>query len=65
MDPNATLAEIRALLSKVTESLDADPTGGYLHVSVAQLVDRVTALDSWIRSGGFLPTAWAHTAGGA
>lgn len=52
MDPNETLRQIRALIQDV-RTLKDDPE------DVARvLADRVEALDSWLRQGGFPPEAW-------
>lgn len=49
MDPNATLAELRALLGedRVWDSDDID-----------RMAELIRALDGWMSSGGFLPKAW-------
>lgn len=49
MDPNATLAEIRALVAacQAGDIIDGD-----------RLAELVSALDEWITGGGFLPAAW-------
>lgn len=54
MDPNATLAEIRALTQarKNNESFDED--------DLDALCDAVEVLDRWLARGGFLPTDWAR-----
>ncbi len=49
MDPNETLARIRALCADMTDIDDAD---------AAELVELVGALDEWLSRGGFLPQAW-------
>lgn len=46
MDPNETLREIRELVGSTNTSE---------LLRLAQLVD---AMDDWIVSGGFLPSAW-------
>lgn len=52
MDPNANLAEQRALLRTYR-------TRGHLTKSQSErLVELVDALDAWIANGGFLPDAW-------
>lgn len=65
MDPNATLAELLALvaeLQRLADEPDDPPTDdaridGYLQ-SAARLAELLAGLDTWIRRGGFLPTAW-------
>lgn len=52
MDPNANLAELRAL---VKANADAE------HVSdhdTARMIELVDAIDGWMSKGGFLPAAW-------
>lgn len=49
MDPNATLAEIRRTL-KVMGDDPAEPQGN--------LGELIAALDGWLTTGGFLPSAW-------
>lgn len=53
MDPNAALAELRALVADGHET-DSDD-----HDRIAELV---RALDTWISRGGFLPAAWQQPA---
>jgi hypothetical protein len=54
MDPNETLKKIRELLKVVFNNME-----DFQMPQVAiDLADEVTALDSWITSGGFLPDAW-------
>jgi hypothetical protein len=49
MDPNAALAEIRAILT--------NPSFGMAEAfRLAELVD---GLDDWLTHGGFMPTEWA------
>jgi hypothetical protein len=52
MDPDATLAQIRAQLAAF------DTPGWPPPFDVTTLVDAVAALDQWLTRGGFLPTAW-------
>lgn len=47
MDPNATLAELREV---VTAELEADP--------FSPVAMRFAALDEWLSGGGFPPDAW-------
>lgn len=55
MDPNAALAEIRALVSKIDEFEWDDSTRAPL---ATVLAERVEALDVWLTSGGFKPADW-------
>jgi hypothetical protein len=49
MDPNQTLADLRELADKPV-SLD----------TCEEMQVLVSALDSWLSKGGFLPEAWAR-----
>jgi hypothetical protein len=55
MDPNAALDEIRAIVTRIqngtAHDLDSD-----------RLAELFAGLDDWIKSGGFLPTAWRQSA---
>ncbi|AEJ93349.1 hypothetical protein SEA_SUPERCALLIE99_82 [Mycobacterium phage SuperCallie99] len=51
MDPNQTLEDIRMTISDL-ERVGPDPD------MVANLMDRFTALDSWLTHGGFKPRDW-------
>jgi hypothetical protein len=55
MDPNATLARLRELLSLWEEwgSLDSNA-----EASMDEIVDLFYGLDQWITSGGFRPDDW-------
>jgi hypothetical protein len=57
MDPNATLAELRALAARATAAhargYDADPDDS------TRIVELFESLDGWLQRGGFLPAAWA------
>lgn len=53
MDPNATLAELRALVMD----------GGAEFEDPQRAAELFNALDEWITRGGFLPAAWTRTAG--
>lgn len=56
MDPDVTLADIRALCADMpdSETTSAADMGAHL----AALIDSVEALDEWLSRGGFLPAAW-------
>ena len=54
MDPDACLAEIRALVKEVQEAPTLQGQGYY----AADLAERVDALDEWLTKGGFVPAAW-------
>lgn len=57
MDPNITLAEIRALTLRIrnhkASADDAEMADDAVHLG--ELVD---GLDAWLSNGGFLPMAW-------
>jgi hypothetical protein len=49
MDPNATLAIIRANVSAIVWDDEAD---------ITELAEAFEALDEWLKTGGFMPTEW-------
>ncbi|AHG23865.1 HNH endonuclease [Mycobacterium phage EagleEye] len=51
MDPNQTLEDIKLTLADL-ERVGPDRD------MVANLMDKVTALDEWLSNGGFLPSDW-------
>lgn len=55
MDPDATLARIRAIVA-VFHTTD----NGNLDLAV-ELTDYVANLDTWLTGGGFLPSAWIQS----
>jgi hypothetical protein len=63
MDPNTVHATLVALADTVTalEKLDLGERGGIPPTDLElQFRDQFTALDEWLRSGGFRPSAWQH-----
>jgi len=50
MDPNAALASLRRLSTRVAEKSD-DPYA-------ADLAEKFSGLDQWLSRGGFPPAAW-------
>lgn len=55
MDPNALLAEIRAIANRPR------PTSMYgASELLSRLSTRIDELDTWITKGGFLPEAWTN-----
>lgn len=50
MDPNTTLHEIREILDDCSCCWDDDTR--------SRLAEKMTALDSWMSKGGFVPTDW-------
>jgi hypothetical protein len=63
MDPNEALARARRLVTehRLAEPLDCDPDVDAL----LELLEAFEALDEWITSNGFLPSAWPVRAQGA
>lgn len=55
MDVNETLRQIRELREELFA--EGEP---YAVDYVRDLLEHVDALDSWLTSGGFLPTEWAR-----
>lgn len=51
MDPDVTLAEIRELIAQ-------DYRSELARDDVCALIERVEALDNWLKRGGFLPKVW-------
>ena len=65
MDPNAALANIRAIINGDTAgSRDADGAFYNPQEAAGKLADYFEALDQWISMGGFLPAAWTHSKAG-
>lgn len=67
MDPDVCLSELRELVAtirdfveeEVEEAEAQDCAPGQTNDLLAQLVEHVEALDSWLKNGGFLPKDWA------
>lgn len=57
MDPNANLKEQLLIVEQLRAADHACDEALVMELS-SRLCDLVVALDSWIRSGGFLPTDW-------
>jgi hypothetical protein len=56
MDPNATLASIRELISDIDRrARDGEHIGADRAYA---LIEPIEALDTWLSRGGFLPTDW-------
>lgn len=66
MDPNVTLTEALALAARIQRLVDSrdETPGSQVDDLIADLADalaqRVSTLDGWLSTGGFLPTAWAR-----
>jgi hypothetical protein len=58
MDPNVTLARIRAIRKELIEGGLSD---GAIAILGEELSELITALDGWISHGGFLPKAWVYS----
>lgn len=61
MDPNANLDELLILANGFLEAADEDDEEAREPIDVdvvIRMAELVTALDGWIRGGGFLPTQW-------
>ena len=54
MDPDACLEEIRLLIS---QSETASPT--VAAQNYAELAEKITSIDEWLKIGGHLPKSWA------
>ena len=55
MDPNVVLEQLRALIIQVQ---NAPPTSYWRESLVDETLDTFETLDTWLSSGGFVPTAW-------
>lgn len=58
MDPDATLAKIRDIITELHTN-DGHTTHLHLAYLVGQLVGHMDALDRWLSQGGFPPAAWS------
>lgn len=54
MDPNACLAQMRA----IAMSFDSAKTDEERAGLGSELVDYVNSMDTWLSQGGYLPYAW-------
>ena len=59
MDPNATLARIRAIRKELDEGALSDSSIAMLGEELAELI---CALDGYLCMGGFLPLEWKNAA---
>lgn len=64
MDPNTCLTELLKYCNSLRGITEApDPVVAFFEtegaeVELSELLDRIEALDAWIRNGGFLPEPW-------
>ena len=62
MDPNENLRKQRALAARIIAISDNEDAPNEeqreLEEAAAELAELVRALDVWITTGGFLPSAW-------
>ncbi len=56
MDPNTTLVRILELTSKISQAADLS-----IAFDAIELAELIQNLDSWLSSGGFLPTRWERS----
>lgn len=61
MDPNETLAELRAVIDEVRNA-HLFPAKN-LDDQMDRMVELCRALDTWLSRGGFLPIAWQKLRG--
>jgi hypothetical protein len=54
MDPDANLAEMRDLSTRILGDAGLDP----ISYDADRLAELVQALDGWLSGGGFPPKAW-------
>lgn len=59
MDPDATLAEVRAQIAALLRFADPDEPADARIYALAESFD---ALDQWMSRGGFPPAAWRSKA---
>lgn len=61
MDPDANLEELLAIAGAVVDCDSSDPESvspETVEGQCTRMAELAIALDEWIRTGGFLPTAW-------
>lgn len=59
MDPDAALANLRAAIQSVMQTMDDSATDREsFNANVIDLVDAAGSLDDWLAKGGFLPAEW-------
>jgi hypothetical protein len=62
MDPNTALANLRSALRRAAKRMDDDTDDARFCVvpngTVSDAMEAFAALDGWLSSGGFLPSAW-------
>jgi hypothetical protein len=55
VDPNQTLADIRAVVSRIHAEEGSEAENA---ADAGELASLVQALDEWLSNRGFLPAAW-------
>ena len=58
MDPDATLAQVRATVARVLDRQDTGDDHAETVLLLATLAGDVRDLDNWLSHGGFAPAAW-------
>ena len=58
MDPNRAHARLSELAGRLVQGNPSDLEWRNLLAAAEEAAEAFVALDEWIRSGGFLPTAW-------
>ena len=60
MDPDANLTEQLQIAQRLSADMDsrAPRSANQIAVDALRLAELIGALDSWIKSGGFLPRQW-------
>lgn len=59
MDPNTTLRELRDAIVQLGRLNTPDAPDAVYH-STNAVIERWSALDTWISNGGFFPSAWTE-----
>lgn len=63
MDPDANLTEQVALANHILEAADSPDPEALSHAlwdDGERLAELVLSLDTWIKSGGYLPLCWSN-----
>jgi hypothetical protein len=57
MDPEQTLADLRAAISRLRAAADGDSNDDEIQAG-HDVAEAASALDDWLSAGGFLPSDW-------